>query len=110
MIGINLREFEELVLLPIAALKEEACSEVGCGELFKRFGRSVKLGVERAVLNRHEEKGLAESKLGEATKNREDKRNRFYQFNFPAKATLVRAMFLRDQLWDRIPSSVWKNT
>ena len=106
MIGINLREFEELVLLPIAALKEEACSEVGCGELFKRFGRSVK----RAVLNCHEEKGLAESKLGEATKKCEDKRNRFYQLNFPAKAALVRAMFLRDQLWDRIPSSVWKNT
>jgi hypothetical protein len=103
MIGINLREFEELVLLPIAALKEEAC---GCGELFKRFGRSVK----RAVLNCHEGKGLAESKLGEATKKREDKRKRFYQLNFPAKVALVRAMFLRDRLWDRIPSSVWKNT
>ena len=76
MKGTNLGEFEELVLLTIAALVNEAYSVGICDELTKRTGRSVKLGVVHAVLNRLEEKGLVKSKLGEATSVRGGKRKR----------------------------------
>ena len=58
MKGTNLGEFEELVLLTIAALLSEAYSVAICDELEKRTGRVTKLGVVHAVLNRLEEKGF----------------------------------------------------
>jgi PadR family transcriptional regulator PadR len=104
MKGTNLGEFEEMVLLTIAALREEAYSVALCDELSSSTGRDVKLGVVHTVLNRLEEKGLVKSKLGEATKTRGGKRKRFYQLTAAGKAALVRAKSMRDQLWDRIPS------
>src|SRR5688572_12683289 len=103
MKGTNLGEFEELVLLTVAALLEDAYSVAICDELTNNTGRTVKLGVVHAVLNRLEEKGLIKSRLGEATNVRGGKRKRFYTLTNPGKAALVRAKELRDQLWDRIP-------
>lgn len=108
MKGTNLGEFEELVMLTIAALMDDAYSVAICDELSNHTGRSVRLGVVHSVLNRLEEKGLVESELGEPTKARGGKRKRFYKLTIPGKAALVRARSLRDQLWDRIPSVVWK--
>jgi DNA-binding PadR family transcriptional regulator len=109
MKGTNLGEFEELVLLTVAALMEEAYSVAICDELSNHTGRSVKLGVVHAVLNRLEEKGLVKSQLGEATKTRGGKRKRFYHLTIPGKAALVSAKSMRDGLWNRIPSLAWKN-
>lgn len=109
MKGTNLGEFEELVLLTIAALIDEAYSVAICDELSNHADRSVKLGVVHAVLNRLEEKGLVKSQLGEATKARGGKRKRFYELTMQGKAALIRAKSMRDQLWSMIPSFVWKN-
>jgi len=108
MKGTNLGEFEELVLLTIAALMDDAYSVAVCDELSKHTGRIVRLGVIHSVLNRLEEKGLVKSQLGEATKERGGKRKRFYKLTIPGKSALVRAKSMRDQLWDKIPSLVWK--
>ena len=108
MKGTNLGEFEELVLLTVAALMEGAYSVAICDELSSHTGRSVKLGVVHAVLNRLDEKGLVKSQLGEATKTRGGKRKRFYQLTAAGKAALVHSKSMRDQLWDKIPSLSWK--
>lgn len=108
MKGTNIGEFEELVLLTVAALMDEAYSVAICDELVNNTGRAVKLGVVHAVLNRLEEKGLLKSQLGEATKTRGGKRKRFYHLTNTGKAALVRAKSVRDQLWDKIPSLAWK--
>lgn len=108
MKGTNLGEFEELVLLTIAALMSEAYSVAICDEMEKHTGRTVKLGVVHAVLNRLEEKGLVKSRLGESTKMRGGKRKRFYLVTVPGKAALVRAKEMRDQLWERIPDLTLK--
>lgn len=108
MKGTNIGEFEELVLLTVAGLMEEAYSVAICDELSKHADRSVKLGVVHAVLNRLEEKGFIKSKLGEATKTRGGKRKRFYQLTASGRAVLVRTKSMRDQLWDRIPTLAWK--
>src|SRR5882762_339856 len=108
MKGTNLGEFEELVLLTIAALMDEAYSVAVCDELSKHTGRTVKLGVVHAVLNRLEEKDLVRSQLGEATKARGGKRKRFYTLTAPGTSALVRAQSLRDDLWKKIASRVWQ--
>jgi PadR family transcriptional regulator, regulatory protein PadR len=103
MKGTNLGEFEELVLLTIAALVSDAYSVAICDDLTKRTGREVKLGVIHAVLNRLEEKGLIKSKLGEATKTRGGKRKRYYSVTSAGKASLLKAKEMRDELWSIIP-------
>ena len=110
MKGTNVGEFEELVLLTIAMLMKEAYSVAICDELSRHTGRSVKLGVVHVVLNRLEEKGLVESRLGEATKSRGGKRKRFYQLAIPGKAALIHARSMREELWKKIPSLAWKQS
>ena len=99
----SLGEFEELVLLTIAALVNDAYSVAICDELEKNTGRSAKLGVVHSVLNRLEDKGLVKSKLGEATNARGGKRKRYYTITSSGKAALIKAKELRDQLWSMIP-------
>lgn len=108
MKGTHIGEFEELILLTIAALLGDAYSVAVCDEMEKHTGRTVKLGVVHSVLNRLEEKGLVKSKLGEATRIRGGKRKRFYVLTIPGKAALVRAKDMRDQLWKRIPEFALK--
>lgn len=103
MKGTNLGEFEELVLLTVAALVNDAYSVCICDELEKHTGRSVKLGVVHAVLNRLEKKGLVKSRLGEATSVRGGKRKRYYTVTNGGRAALLRAKEVRDNLWSIIP-------
>jgi PadR family transcriptional regulator PadR len=103
MKGTNLGEFEELVLLTIAALINEAYSVAITDELGKNTGRNVKLGVVHSVLNRLEEKGLVKSKLGEATSTRGGKRKRYYTVTNTGKSALIKTKEMRDQLWNNIP-------
>lgn len=104
MKGTHLGEFEELVLLTIATLVNNAYSVAICDELSQHADRAVKLGVVHAVLNRLEEKGLVKSELGEATATRGGKRKRFYIVTGAGKASLIRAKEIRDQLWQKIPN------
>jgi PadR family transcriptional regulator, regulatory protein PadR len=108
MKGTNIGEFEELVLLTIAALVSDAYSVAICDELERSTGRSAKLGVVHAVLNRLEDKGLVKSKLGEATNARGGKRKRFYAITNGGKAALIKSKELRDDLWNKIPDLVLK--
>ena len=103
MKGANLGEFEELVLLTIAALVNEAYSVAICDELEKHTGRAVKLGVVHAVLNRLEEKSLVKSHLGDATSARGGKRKRYYEVTHAGKVALVKAKEVRESLWNIIP-------
>jgi PadR family transcriptional regulator PadR len=103
MKGTNLGEFEELVLLTIAVLVNDAYSVGICDQLEKHTGRTVKLGVVHAVLNRLEEKGYVKSSLGEATNVRGGKRKRYYSITSAGKASLLKAKELRDDLWNMIP-------
>jgi len=109
MKGTNLGEFEELVLLTIATLVNDAYSVAICDELEKNTGRSAKLGVVHAVLNRLEEKGFVKSKLGEATSTRGGKRKRYYSVTNTGKAAILKAKEVRDNLWSMIPGMALKN-
>lgn len=108
MKGTNLGEFEELVLLTIAALVNDAYSVAICDELEKHTERVAKLGVVHAVLNRLEEKGLLTSGLGESTSVRGGKRKRYYSLTNTGKAALVKTKEVRDGLWRVIPDFILK--
>ena len=108
MKGTNLGEFEELVLLTIAALTDSAYSVAICDELEKHAHRKVRLGVVHAVLNRLEQKGYLSSQLGTPSPERGGRRKRFYELTTAGKSALIKAKEIRDGLWAIIPEVVFK--
>ncbi len=102
MKGTNIGEFEELILLTVAALSNGAYSVAICDEIENVSGRKTKLGVVHPVLNRLETKGLLASHLGEATKTRGGRRKRYYEVTHAGKATLMKVREQRELLWSKI--------
>lgn len=108
MKGTNIGEFEEIVLLTIASLLEEAYSVHIVDEIEQVTGRKTKLGVVHAVLKRLEDKGLITSELGQPTSERGGRRKRFFNISHGGKVALLKAREQREQLWGNIPDVVFK--
>ena len=103
MKGTNLGEFEELVLLTIAVLMEEAYSVAICDEIERVTERKVKLSVVHTVLNRMDTKGFVKSHLGDPTNARGGRRKRFFTITHAGKVALTKVKDQRDQFWSVIP-------
>ena len=71
----KLGEFEELVLLTVVALREDAYGVEIKRELEERLGEKLSVGSIQSALKRMEEKGFLKSEFGEATQKRGGKRN-----------------------------------
>ncbi len=100
----SIGEFEEVVLLTVAILYENAYGISIKEEIEKRLKRKVSVGAMRTALNRLEKKGFLISEFGEATAVRGGKRKRFFKVTPYGKDALERVMETRKQLWDAIPS------
>ena len=74
----KLGEFEELVLLTVAALQREAYGVEIKRELEERLNDTLSVGSIQSALKRMEEKGFLTSEFGEATQKRGGKRKRIY--------------------------------
>ncbi len=78
MKGINLGEFEELVLLTVGALHEQAYGVSVMDEIKGETGRNVNISAIHTALKRLEEKGFVESQMGGATNVRGGRRKRSF--------------------------------
>jgi DNA-binding PadR family transcriptional regulator len=94
-----LGEFEELVLLTIAVLGEDAYGVSIKDEIEQRAKRSVSIGALHSTITRLEEKGYLKSELGGSTQERGGRRKRFFQITRGGKAALNESKKLRDELW-----------
>lgn len=99
----KLGEFEELVLMVVIVLKEDAYGVAIKSELEERLGNTLSVGSIQSALKRMEEKGFLTSTLGEATKKRGGKRKRIYSATTQAFRTLEELRDLRSNLWDAFP-------
>lgn len=104
----NLGEFEEMVLLMIALLKEEAYGLGICDELKKQCGRSAAIGAVHATLSRLERKGLVESSLGNPTKERGGRRKRLFIITAFGKKALLQSKDTKVSIWTQIPELTFK--
>jgi len=102
MKGTNIGEFEELVLLIVMAKPKEAYSVAIAREMERVTGRSVVHSVVHSALSRLEKKGLVESKMGEATKERGGRRKRMFSISNAGIRTLETAKSYREELWRMI--------
>ncbi len=108
MKGTYLGEFEEIVLLAVCVLHEDAYGVSITDEINIRTGRPAHLSAVHTALYRLEEKGLVSSELGGATQARGGRRKRLFRVTAAGKTALREARELRNQFWNRIPAVVWE--
>ena len=103
MKGTHLGELEEVILLTIGILYDEAYGVAIKKELEERLGRKLSVGALHSALKRLETKGFLNSRLGEATKARGGKRKRFFKVTIHGYRALETAKQTRQNLWDDVP-------
>lgn len=100
----KLGEFEELVLLTVASLQQDAYGVEIKRELEERLKERLSVGSIQSALKRMEEKGFLTSRFGEATKKRGGKRKRIYAATPYAHRVLAELKEIRAGLWSTIPA------
>jgi PadR family transcriptional regulator len=87
-----LGDFEQLVLLGVMRLGDEAYGAAIRQEIHARSGRDVSISAVYTTLDRLESKGLIRSSVGEPTAQRGGRRRKFYTLR-PAGATALRQAY-----------------
>jgi len=99
----QLGEFEEIVLLTVGVLYDEAYGVAIKQEIETRLKRKVSVGAMQSALRRLEKKGYLKSREGEATKKRGGKPKRFFTITAYGKEALKYSQDVRMELWNAIP-------
>lgn len=102
-----LGEFEEIVLLAVAILHDEAYGYAINQEIKRQTDRKASLGSVHSVLHRLEGKGYLESHLAGATTKRGGKRRRFFHLTTYGKRALEKKRNVRERMWLAVPRVVF---
>ncbi len=94
-------EFEELVLLTIASLGDQAYGVAIKEDIELRTSRRISIGALHSTITRLEEKALIKSWLGDPTQERGGRRKRFFEITHTGKVSLHHVKEMRDELWKR---------
>jgi DNA-binding PadR family transcriptional regulator len=86
----SLGEFEQIVLLAVLRLADDAYGVTIRSEIAKCTRREPSSGALYTTLDRMEEKGLVRSRLGDATPQRGGRAKRFFKLTPAGRAALVR--------------------
>ncbi len=88
----NLGDFEQLVMLAVLRLDDEAYGTSIREELKVRAERDVSPGAILTTLERLESRGLVSSRYGEPTAERGGRSKRFYKLTADGRRALARAL------------------
>ncbi len=100
----RLGEFQELILMTVIVLQEQAYGNEIQRDLEERLDERLSMGAIQTALKRMEEKGFLTSKWGEASQRRGGKRKRIYAATPEAYQTLQEMKDIRSQLWSAMPN------
>jgi PadR family transcriptional regulator PadR len=104
MKGTHLGEFEELVLLTIGVLKEDAYGVAITLDIKSRTGRNPSIGALHSALSRLEKKGFVNSTMEGATEERRGRRKKFYHLTSFGVKTLKAVYEMRTDMAKAIPN------
>lgn len=99
----SLGEFEELVLLTVAAQHDEAYGVSVMETLEKKMNKKVNISAIHVALKRMEDKGFIESRFGGVTTARGGRRKKFYVITAFGKKVLDNQYSLRTSMYLSIP-------
>ena len=103
-------ELEEVVLLTVALLYDEAYGVAVTHAIQEQTGRSLSISAVHATLHRLADKGFVNSRMGGATAERGGRRKRFFTVTPAGSRVLHDIQQTREQLWKQVPGGVlrWK--
>ena len=99
----SMGEFEELVLLTVAALHNTAYGVAILESLELSAGRKFNISAVHVALKRMEDKGFVKSHFGGITEDRGGRRKKFYVITALGKRLLDHQYELRTALYQQIP-------
>jgi len=99
----RLGEFEEVVLLLVGILDDNAYAFKIAEEFESQTNRSVSIGAVHSTLSRMGDKGFLKSKMSEPTAERGGRRKRIYEITAYGERALRDARDLRLNLWQQFP-------
>lgn len=108
MKGTSLGEFEELCLLAVAVLQDDAYGVSIKEEIDRRTRRNTTISTIHSTLIRLERKGFLKSKMGGATDERGGRAKRLFEITAFGKKAINEARILRNNMWKDIPDLLWK--
>jgi PadR family transcriptional regulator, regulatory protein PadR len=97
-------EFEEVILLLVGILEEDAYAFRIAEEFESQTARAVSIGAVHSSLNRLEEKGFLRSSMGKSTSERGGRRKRIYTITAYGQRTITAARDFRLSLWKQFPA------
>ncbi|MFT7149509.1 MAG: PadR family transcriptional regulator PadR [Nonlabens sp.] len=100
----SLGEFEELVLLMVAAYNREAYGVLILENLEEKLNKKVNISAVHVSLKRIEKKGFVESSFGGITNERGGRRKKYYTITALGKKVLDRQYELRTSIYKQIPN------
>ncbi|HKJ03162.1 MAG TPA: helix-turn-helix transcriptional regulator [Longimicrobiales bacterium] len=98
----QLGDLEELVLLAVLRLGEDAYGASIREELKAQAGRPVSISTVYVTLMRMEEKGLSRSWMGEPSGERGGKAKRHFRVTREGVQALEASRAVRDRMWARV--------
>ena len=104
----QLGEFEEIVILTIGVLFQEAYGVAIKKEIEERLDRKVSMGALHTALVRLETKGYIRSHDGEGTEERAGRPKKYFQITALGKKAMEYSKETRDELWRAIPKLALK--
>ena len=99
----SLGEFEELVLLMVAAMHNQAYGVTILENLEEKLDRKVNISAIHVALKRLENKGFVTSSYGGITAERGGRRKKFYVITATGKKILDKQYSLRTSIYQQIP-------
>jgi len=109
MKNYHLGEFEEIVILTVGILNNEAYSVAIKDEIESRLSRTVSMGALHTALKRLEDKGYLKSYAGEVTEDRAGRPRRYFEITAMGKKAMQYVKATRDELWKAIPKTVMQS-
>ena len=106
----TLGEFEEIVLLLVAAQNDEAYGLSITKAIEEQLKRKVTMSSVHTSLYRLEDKGFVQSRVGGATTERGGRRKRFFSITALGKTALTESRDARNQLWNMIPKLIFEQS
>jgi PadR family transcriptional regulator PadR len=103
----QLGEFEEIVMLTVGILHEDAYGVSIKKDIETRLSRKVSVGALQTALKRLEDKGYLKSREGEATQERAGRPKRYFTITAYGKKAMEYTRTTRNELWKAIPKVVW---
>ncbi len=104
----HIGELEELVLLLIVMLKEDAYGLAIRRTLKEQVGRLITIGAIHGTLNRLEKKGFAGSSYSQATEVRGGRSKRIFTITVSGRKALQKSRDVKVNLWMQIPELALK--